>query len=173
MPAAIELLEKGIAENPTEWRLYQDIGFIHWQAGDYQKASEYYERGGEIEGAAWWMRDLGGVMKIKGGSREVARKIYSQYLESEDENIRNQATLRLRQLNMLDELDAINSLLILYREQTGSCPSSLRVLAPRLQSMGFTLNDGREPIDPHEFPYVLDSAKCTAKQHDESTVPRS
>ena len=46
MPAAIELLEKGIAENPTEWRLYQDIGYIQWQAGDYQKASEYYERGG-------------------------------------------------------------------------------------------------------------------------------
>ena len=119
------------------------------------------------------MRDLGGLMKIKGGSREVARKIYSQYLESEDENIRNQATLRMRQLNMLDELDAINSLLILYREQTGSCPASLRVLAPRLQSIGFTLNDSREPIDPHEFPYVLDSAKCTAKQHDDSTVPRS
>jgi hypothetical protein len=173
LSAAIGLLEKGIAENPSEWRLYQDIGFIHWQAGNYPKASEYYERGGEIEGAAWWMRDLGGVMKIKGGSREVARDIYAQYLESEDENIRNQATLRLRQLNMLDELDAINGLLTRYKEETGECPASLRLLAPRLQSMGLTLNGAREPVDPHDFPYVLDPAKCTASQHRESTVPRS
>jgi tetratricopeptide (TPR) repeat protein len=173
MPAAIELLEKGIAENPNEWRLYQDIGYIHWQEGDYAKASEYYERGGEIEGAAWWMRDLGGVMKIKGGSREVARHIYTQYVESEDENIRNQATLRLRQLDMLDELDAINGLLARYKEQTGQCPPSLRVLAQRLHSMGLTLNDERDPIDPHQFPYAYDPTTCTASQSLESSVPRS
>src|SRR5205085_854694 len=34
LPAAIALLEKGIQENPNEWRLYQDIGYINWQAGN-------------------------------------------------------------------------------------------------------------------------------------------
>src|SRR5689334_15239482 len=34
LPAAIALLEKGIRENPNEWRLYQDIGYINWQAGN-------------------------------------------------------------------------------------------------------------------------------------------
>ena len=33
MPAMIALLEKGIGENPDEWRLYQDIGYIYWQEG--------------------------------------------------------------------------------------------------------------------------------------------
>jgi len=172
MPAAIELLEMGIDKNPTEWHLYQDIGYIYWQWGDYQKASEYYERGGEIPGAAFWMQDMAGLLKIKGGSRDVARQIYNRYLESEDQSIRNQATQRLNQLRMLDELDAIDDLLAKYKEGTGTCPQSFRVLASRLHALGLTLNQEMKPVDPDDFPYVLDSSTCTAKQAIESTVPR-
>ena len=172
MPAAIELLEMGIDKNPAEWHLYQDIGYIYWQSGDYEKASEYYERGGQIEGAAFWMQDMAGLLKIKGGSRDVARQIYARYLESDDQSVRNQATQRLNQLKMLDELDAINDLLQKHKAATGSCPQSFRVLAARLQALGFTFNQEMKPVDPDDFPYSLDTATCTAKQAVESTVPR-
>jgi tetratricopeptide (TPR) repeat protein len=173
LPAAIELLEAGIRVNPKEWRLYQDLGYIHWQSGQHDRASQYFEQGGEIEGSAWWMRDLAGIMKIKGGSRDVARQIYTQYVESEDQNIRYHAELRIRQLNMLDELDAINELLAHYKQSTGTCPANLRSLAPRLHARGIPLNSELVPIDPHNFPYVLDTETCTVKQNPESNVPRS
>ncbi len=182
MPAAIALVEKGISENPNEWRLYQDLGYIYWQAGrassgdeqtaNYAKSAEWYERGGEVSGAPWWMRDLAGLMKIKGGSREAARAVYSTYLTSDDQNVRAQAIERLKQLRSLDELDAINSLVARYKEQTGACPSDLRVLASGVRSLNLDVNDQLIPVDPDGFAYTYNPAKCKAELAWESTVPR-
>ena len=72
------------------------------------------------------MSDIAGLMKIKGGSREAARAVYSTYLTSDDQNVRAQAIERLKQLRSLDDLDAINALLARFKEQTGACPSDLR-----------------------------------------------
>ena len=182
MPSAITLVEKGIAENPDEWRLYQDLAYIYWQAGNtssgqeqadnYAKSAVWFERGGNVAGAPWWMRDLAGLMKIKGGSREAARAVYMSYLTSDDPNVRGQAVERLKQLRSLDEMDAINEFLARYRDQTGACPSDLRVFAARLRSMNFTLDDDSMPVDPDGFAYVYDSSKCKAEPSPESTVPR-
>jgi hypothetical protein len=119
MPAAIDLLETGVNENPNEWRLYQDIGYIYWQAGNaasgeeqalsYARSAEWFERGGKVPNAPWWMSDLAGLMNIKGGSREAARAVYSTYLTSDDQNVRAQAVDRLKQMRSLDELEAINA----------------------------------------------------------------
>ncbi len=182
MPAAIALVEKGISENPNEWRLYQDLGYIYWQAGNasagqdqadtYAKSAVWYEKGSDVLGSPWWMRDLAGLMKIKGGSREAARAVYSTYLTSDDDNVRGQATERLKQLRSLDEMDAINSMLARYREQIGVCPSDLRVLSSTLRSINLTLNDDLVPVDPNGFLYAYDSANCKVELALESTVPR-
>lgn len=182
LPAAIALLEKGIANNPNEWRLYQDIGYIYWQAGNgvagdqraryYAKAAEWYERGSQVPGAMWWMRDLAGYMKIEGGSRAAASAIYSSYLNSDDEKIRAQAVLRLKQLRSLDEMDAINGVLADYKKAAGECPADLRVLAPRLRAMRLALNDEQWPCDPDHYPYVLNSQSCSVRIAPGSTVPR-
>src|SRR5688572_6237278 len=34
LPAAVDLVERGIRENPNQWRLYQDLAYIYWQAGN-------------------------------------------------------------------------------------------------------------------------------------------
>jgi tetratricopeptide (TPR) repeat protein len=182
LPAAIALLEKGIASNPDDWRLCQDLGYIYWQAGNsvegdqrtryYAKAAEWYERGSQVPGAMWWMRDLAGYMKIAGGSREAAYAIYSSYLNSDDEKIRAQAVLRLEQLRSLDEMDVLNRLLAEYRKVTGECPADLTVLAPRLRAMKFELNQDQLLVDPAGFPYELDKESCAARLMHNSLVPR-
>ena len=48
---AVKLTEKGIANNPDEWRLYQYLGFIYWKLKQYDKAADVYERGSKIPGA--------------------------------------------------------------------------------------------------------------------------
>jgi tetratricopeptide (TPR) repeat protein len=182
LPAAIALLEKGIQANPNEWRLYQDLGYINWQAGNntsgesraafYAKAAEWYEKGGQVPGAMWWMRDLAGYMKIAGGSREAAYAIYSSYANSDDENIRKQAVLRLKQLRALGEMDAINELLARYKTQTGHCPSDLRQLAPQLRALQLTLNAEQRPLDPDGIAYELKAETCTVELAWESQIPR-
>lgn len=182
MPAAIALLEKGIGENPNEWRLYQDIGYIYWQEGNalegeeqaasYAKSADWFDKGSPLKGAPWWMRDLGGLMKIKGGSREVARAIYSTYLTSDDQNVRAQAIERLKQLRSLDEIEAINVVLERYKEQTGGCPADLRALGSRFRSMNLAVNEDLLPVDPDGFAYAYDVSKCRVELAFESTVPR-
>jgi tetratricopeptide (TPR) repeat protein len=172
MPAAVALLERGIHENSDEWRLYQDLGYIYWQAKDYDKAAEAYERGSQIPGAAWWMRDIAGFMRIKGGSREAARAIYEKYLESDDQKIRDQANSRLKQLLALDELDVINALMEGFKKETGRCPDNLKIFASRLRTAGFTLNNDLQPVDPDGVPYVIEPAICKANTHIHSTIPR-
>jgi tetratricopeptide (TPR) repeat protein len=172
--AAISLLERGIQENPDEWRLYQDIAYIYWQMRDYEKAADWFDRGGRIEGARWWMRDLAGVMRIKGGSRETARAVYRTYLESEDENIRHQAEQRLLQLRSLDEIDAINYFLGKIKDQPGDCRAKLRSLARMLnKDHGISFNEELMPLDPSGFPYEIDEAKCQVKLAFDSPLPRS
>jgi tetratricopeptide (TPR) repeat protein len=170
--SAVKLLEYGIKENPDAWRLYQDMGYIQWQAGDYEQAADWYERGGKIEGAAWWMSDMAGFMRIKGGSREMAWEIYSRYAESEDPKIREQAVGRLKQLRALADLDIINALLDEYRQQTGSCPESLKPFAARLRASKLNLNREGLPIDSEGFAYSMNPTNCKAEIAYESPIPR-
>jgi tetratricopeptide (TPR) repeat protein len=182
LPAATALLEKGIRENPNLWRLYLDIAYIYWQAGNasegaeqvrsYATAGEWYDKGAAVEGAPSWMHDLAGLMMMKGGSREAARAVYSAYLKSDDERIRKQAIDRLKQVRALDELDAINGLLARYKEETGACPADLRALSPKLRAMNLTLDETAMLLDPDGFAYAYDSAKCKARLAAESTVAR-
>jgi tetratricopeptide (TPR) repeat protein len=182
LPAATALLEKAIRENPNLWRLYQDLAYIYWQAGNatqgedqvrsYAKAAEWYDKGAAVEGAPSWMKDLAGMMMMKGGSREAARAVYSAYLTSDDQNIRRQAIDRLKQARSLDDLDAINALLARYRDETGACPADLRVLAPKLRAMNLALDESAMPVDPDGFAYAYDAAKCKAGLAAQSTVSR-
>lgn len=182
MPAATALVEKGIEKNPNEWRLYQDLGYIYWQAGNfaapgeqndyYSKSALWFEKGGTVSGAPWWMRDLGGLMRIKGGSRDTARSIYSTYLMSDDPNIKAQAVERMKQLRSLDEVDAINSLIARYREQKGECPPNLRVFESALQSTNINIDEKGLPVDPDGFEYAYDPQKCKAELASESTIAR-
>ena len=182
VPAAIALLERGIGDNPNDWRLYQDVAYIYWQQGNsarkedqsalYEKAAHWYELGGQIPGSQWWMRDLAGLMRIKGGSRDAARLVYQAYLTSDDKNISAQAVERLKQLQSLDELDVINSVLVKWKQSNGACPSDLRAIAPSLRPAGILLDDDSMPIDPDGFPYVFDTVSCEAKLAMRSSIPR-
>jgi tetratricopeptide (TPR) repeat protein len=169
---AIDLLDRGIRYNPDQWRLYQDLGFIYWHQGAYDKAAEVYEQGSRIAGAPFWMQDLVGLMRIKGGSRDTARQVYLRYLESEDRNVRTQAVARLNQIEALDEMDLINALLGRYKSEAGSCPSNLRPLASILAARGFRLGEDLAPLDPAGYPYVLDGEHCRVELSANSPVLR-
>jgi tetratricopeptide (TPR) repeat protein len=170
--AAVRLLEYGFRENPNQWRLCQDLGFIYWQVGNYEKAAEWYERGADIPGSRDFMRTMVGLMKVRGGRREEARAIYTRYYESDDPAIKAHAYERLKQIQSLDEMDAINKVLAQYHEQTKSCPASLRQLARKWHSMGLSLSEDLDPVDPNGFPYSYDPTNCKVGLHPKTTLAR-
>lgn len=164
---AIAFAEKGIGNNPANWRLYQYLGYIYWQLGDFTMAAENYQKGAELPGAAIFMRLMAATMLTDGGSRTTARKVYSQLLaESGDETIRPTAERRLLQLEWLDQRDAINAVLENFKETNGRCSNSFAEIAGALSRVvlpdggQFRIDAGRRLVDPTDAPYKLDKEKC-------------
>lgn len=176
---AVALLEKGIANNPSQWRLYQHLGFIHWKLGEFERAAEMYDRGSAVEGAAPFMKLMAARMRTEGGSRETARAIYEDiYNSTENRDVMKLAELRLLQLKALDEIDLIQQ--ALGSRTTGGCQGTTawRDLGAALRTL--RTKDGRPlrfeassgaPIDPVGVPYLL-GADCSVKIDDKrSTIP--
>jgi hypothetical protein len=83
--AAIRFAERGIRNNPDEWRLYQDLGFVQWRRGRFREAAEAYARGSVLPGAPSWMLTTPALMLAKGGERETARAMFLRLYEESDD----------------------------------------------------------------------------------------
>ena len=129
---AIKLLQKGIKNNPTEWRLFHHLGYIYWQRKDYTTASETYAAGAKLPGAPAWMQTMSARMMAEGGSPDTAREMYEHIKEqSDDPSIKRMADLRLSQLVSLNERKLIQSVLTNYAAQHGRCTSGCEKSRPR------------------------------------------
>ncbi len=167
---AVKLGEKGIKDNPDEWRLYHYLGFTYWRLKDYEKAADVYGRGSQIDGAPDFMRLMAAKMKSEGGSRELARHIYRQMFdEAGDAKLKESAGLRLLELDSLDERDAIQKVLQEFQAKNNRCANNWREILPLLQTVklpnarNFRVNKSNELIDPTDAPYVLDRENCAVK----------
>jgi len=172
-PAAVRLLEKGVRENPSEWRLYHNLGYIHWQAGRYGEAGEAYAAGSKVSGAPAWMHAMAAQMEANGGSRAVAREMYTRLYEgTSDAQIKSLAASKLAQLLSLDERDEIRRALSDFRARASRCPASWREVAPALRAMRMELDPSGAPTDPFGTPYVLDTAACDVKLDERSKISK-
>ena len=167
---AIALADKGIANNPNEWRLYQHLGYIYWKMKQYDKAAEIYEKGSEIAGAEPFMRMMAGAIRTEGGSRETARQIFQQmYDSSDDPMVRLTAERRLNQYNSADDIEAIDKSLDEFNEKNGRCAASLREILPMLARVrlphgrDFRIDNAGNLVDPTGVPYLLDRTNCRVK----------
>jgi tetratricopeptide (TPR) repeat protein len=170
---AIALLNKGIENNPSSWRLYQHLGYIYWQKHDYNKASEVYGTGAKLPGAPAWMSAISARMKAEGGSREAAREMYGHIYEaSTDQAVREMVIKQLMRLDSLDQRDLIRKTLADYQKTTGRCASSWLEVAASLRSARLRLDGSGAPLDPSDEPYVLTKNGCEVGLGENSKVPR-
>jgi tetratricopeptide (TPR) repeat protein len=178
---AIRFVERAIRDNPNEWRLYQDLGYIYWKQGRFRQASEIYARGSRVSGAPPWMRSMSANMLVKGGDRETARAIFQQIYENSDDQYSRQLSLtRLESLRAEDEVAFLNKLVTEYRERSGSCPESLagliKSLSPlafdKMTKAGLSFDEGKAPLDPDGFAYAYDAGTCTVALAEKSAIVR-
>ncbi len=167
---AIKITEKGIKNNPKEWRLYQHLGYIYWKQKNYEKAAETYQKGSTIENAPQFMLSMVARMNDEGGSRETARQIYQQmFAEAEDPNVKENAKLRLLQLDSLDEQEAVRPILKQFKAKNGRCANKWQEIFPMLEKIKlkngreFRIDKNNELVDPSDAPYLLDKNDCDIK----------
>ncbi len=170
---AIRITRKGIAANPSAWRLYQHLGYIYWQQGDFQAAGEAYDQGAKLPGAPPWMLAMKAKMAVEGGSRELAREIYNRMFEQAgDSQVKEMARRRLWQLDSLDQRDGLRKVLSAYQSKVGRCPASWKEIEPVLRALRMNLDSAGAPVDPAGTAYVLVSAGCDVELDPKSEVPR-
>lgn len=169
---AIRIIDKGIAANPSAWRLYQHLGYVYWQQHDYQKSAQIYAAGGKIPGAPRWMAEMGARMLAEGGSLNAARQMYQHlYDESKDDQVKQMLQRRLLQVDSFEQRDFIRRVLREYSTRTGRCPASWRDISASLQSHFKLEVSSGAPLDPGGTPYVLVNGGCDVDLNSTSLVP--
>jgi tetratricopeptide (TPR) repeat protein len=170
---AIRIIEKGIAANPSSWRLYQHLGYIYWQQKDFQAAGDAYDKGSKLPGAPAWMEAMKAKMATEGGSRDLAREIYGRmYEQSSDDKVKEMARRRLLQLDSLDQRDVLKKVLSAYQVRAGRCPSSWKEIEPILRALRMNVDSTGAPLDPSGTAYVLVDANCDVDVDRKSEIPR-
>jgi hypothetical protein len=147
---AVQLIERGIRENPDNWRFYYNLGFIHFiERHDYKAAADAFERGAKVPGANPAMKTMAALMEQRAGNTQTARILWTNIYESTDEPIIKQNALtRLVALRVDEDIWNLDHILQKYMEQTKNVPHSWQELI----SAGFLRG---VPTDPSDEPYRL------------------
>lgn len=146
----VKLLRRGIAQNPDEWRLWGDLGFLYYlELKDYPRASEAFLEGSKHPQAREWMKILAAKIAEEGQSRRVSQFLWQQVLDStSDPTIRKNAVRHLQSLRAEEDIDQLDKIAAEYRLRSGHFPMSVTELIRAGMLQG-------QAIDPTGFPYVL------------------
>jgi len=149
---AIELTEYGIRNNPNDWRLYYNLGFIYYlELRDYTKAAEAFASGAKVPGAHPFLRVMAAQMAQHAGELPMAKMLWTiAYQSTEDRDIRNNAASHLLSLQAEEDILNLEKLTSLYQERTGHWPSNFA----ELEAMGILQTP---PLDPLGQPYKLEA----------------
>lgn len=148
---AIALLRKGISVQPAKWQYYHDIAFVYyWHMRDYRAAAQWFQRAADQPDAPNWLQPLVPAMLNAGGDRSSARLLWGNLLQSEQEWLRRTAARRLRQLDALDQIDQLQTLVEQFPPPQGEEFSWVWLVRRRVLR-GI-------PLDPTGTPYHLDGA---------------
>jgi hypothetical protein len=164
---AVDLVTKGIAANPDQWRLYQDLGFLYSiHLKDYQKASEAYLEGSKNPKALIWMKVMAARVAETGDEIETSKLIWQQvYASTQDQVIRKRALEHIAALDAAIDLKHLNENSEAYRKKFGHYPATIQemvnagLISGNLQdAAGFPYvmgPNGVAELDP-KSPIVLD-----------------
>jgi tetratricopeptide (TPR) repeat protein len=147
---AIQLMEYGIQNNPDDWRLYYNLGFVYYMnLKDYKKASDAFARGSKVPNAHPFLRLLAAQMAEHSGDFDTARMMWTAtYQNSHDKLIRQNAVEHLRSLRVDEDVTHLQEVVTRFGERRGRLPASMSELAAAEGLPGI-------PADPDGHPYKL------------------
>jgi hypothetical protein len=149
---AAELVEYGIHNNPNDWHLYYDLGFIYYMdMKDYHGAADAFTRGSQVPNAHPLLRILAAQMAEHGGETQTARMLWSAtYQTTHDDHVKANAAAHLRALQVDQDVTDLEHVVEIYRQRTGRLPSTFGEMMTAGLLRGI-------PEDPLGKPYRLTS----------------
>jgi len=164
---AIQLAEFGIRNNPSEWHLYYDLGFIYYtELQDYAGAANAFARGSRVEGAHPFLKIMAAQMAQHSGELAMARMMWATtYQTAGEPSVRANAAAHLRALQVDEDVINLEKLVSSYREKMGHLPASFTDLqaagvlqAIPVDPLGQTyrlIPDGKVEVrDPDDLPFI-------------------
>jgi len=147
---AIDLVKRGIAANPDDWRLGTDLGFLYyWRMKDYPDSAAAYLATSKNPQAPVWVGLMAGRVAEKGDSLETSQMIWSELYEStKDPSIRKMAAEQLQGLKAQEDEAQLDNLAEQYRKHFGHYPAS----SSAMRDAGVL---GGIPLDPAGYPYIF------------------
>jgi tetratricopeptide (TPR) repeat protein len=180
---AVALVERGIRENPNEWRLYYNLGWIEYDGQDYAAASRTFARGAQVAGAPPALQVMEAAAAQHGGEVQTARLLWSQiYSTTEDKSIRATAIKRLQALRVDEDVAYLDGVLNRYKQTVGHFPANWAELrsagwwGPNLDPLGhpYAIRPGGriEVQDPDRFPFITRGLPPGHKPLSSATTPK-
>ena len=149
---AVALIEKGIRENPTHWRLYFTLGFVHYMdRHDPKAAQEAFEKGSEVPGALPWMKVM--AARMAEHSKDITTSValwQAVYETTPDKEVRQTALMHLVSLRADMDITELERRVQAFRERNGALPTSWTEMIRTGLLSGV-------PVDPHGEAYQLNS----------------
>lgn len=164
---AAELVQHGIKNNPDEWHLYYDLGFIYYMGmKDYKAAADAFAQGAKLPHAHPFMGIMAANMAAHAGDVQMARMMWTTtYESSADKEIRANAAAHLRAIKVDEDVSALNAIIARYENQTGRTPHSFADLVtagilrgvpldPLRHAYKMTTDGSVEVSDPDDLPFI-------------------
>jgi tetratricopeptide (TPR) repeat protein len=147
---AVELIQYGVQNNPDNWKLYYDLGFVYYiNLHDFEHAADAFDRGARIPNSHPFLRLLAAQMAEHSGNFDTARMMWSAtYENSQDEMIRQNAAEHLRALRVDEDVTHLQQAVTRFGERTGRLPLSMNDLVSEESLPGV-------PSDPDGHAYKM------------------
>jgi len=147
---AIQLTQYGVRNNPSDWKLYYNLGFIYYmELKDYSKAADAFAKGAEVPGAHPFLKVMAAQMAQHAGDLQMAQMMWTTaYQSTQDPYIRDNAAAHLLALKVEEDITTLEKLVSLYRARSGDWPASFS----ELEATGLLR---AVPLDPLGQPYKL------------------
>jgi len=148
--SALALMKYGIEQNPNQWRLYYNLGFLYYtELKDYAKAADAFAQGAKLPVTNPFMPILAARMAQHAGEFDTARMLWTTtYESSKDPRIRQNAVEHLLALQVDEEVTQLEHQVEKYRDESGRLPGSMIDLERAGLIRGI-------PNDPKGQPYKL------------------
>ncbi len=162
---AVALMKYGIKNNPDNWHLYYDLGFVYYlELHDYKDAAEIFERGTKVPNAHPFLKIFAAQMAQHAGEYQTARMLWSAtYQTTEDKQIKQNAIDHLRALRVDEDVDHLQDAVTRFGERTGRLPANIWELVTAEGLPGI-------PLDPDAHPYKM-TAKGRIEVRDPDAFP--
>jgi tetratricopeptide (TPR) repeat protein len=147
---AVKLMEFGIRNNPNDWHLYYDLGFVYYtELKDYKHAGEVFEQGSKVPNAHPSLKILAAQMAEHAQDFSTARLLWSAtYQSSTETNTRENAVEHLRAIQVDEDVTNLQAAVARFNAKNGRFPTNMWELANAEGLPGV-------PVDPNGNPYEL------------------